>query len=329
MAGKSGRSLSAEAVLGALRGSTRLIRWGFAALVLLYLGAGITRVGPQESALVLRFGKLQPQVHPPGLLFAWPPPVDEVIRVPTRRALEARLDRWGAPAAEPATTTNTPTMHPVRDGYTLTGDANIIHLRATARYQITDPVAAVFTAQPREALLDAVLYQALTRVLAGTNVDAALTTGRDAARQEAQRQAQAALDRLGLGLQLAGLEFRELLPARPVVPAFQDVISAQVEARTLTQQAESYRAETLPVAQAEAYRLRQAATAQASDRVARATGEARAFTALLAQYRQNPAVTRARLRAETLEAVAPGLRTTVLPEAPGQLWLSPRGESRP
>ncbi|MEM7167632.1 MAG: FtsH protease activity modulator HflK [Planctomycetota bacterium] len=327
MNAKSSRSLPAEAVLGALRGSSRAIRWGVTVLVLLYLASGVHRVAPNESALVLRFGKLQPQVHTPGLLFAWPPPVDEVIRVPVRSALEILLDDWGAPPeGSPAVTT----MHPVRDGYTLTGDANVVHARLSVRYQIVDPVAAVFATQQREALSEAVLYQSLARVLARTSVDAALTTDRDLVRQETQRLAQQELDRLGLGLQLAAVEFRELLPARPVLPAFQEVVSAQVEARVLSQQAESYRAETLPGAQAEAYRVRQEAMADQHDRIARAKGEAQSFKVLLAESRQSPAVTRARLWAETWEVVAPKLQTTtVLPDTPGQLWLPAATGDRP
>jgi len=325
----TGNSLTATAVLGALRSSGRVMRWGFTALVALYLGSGVTRVGPNENALVLRLGKLQPQVHPPGLLWAWPVPVDEVIRVPVRSTLELRLDRWGAPPAGDATNAVAATMHPVRDGYTLTGDANIIHARLTARYQLTDPVAAVLTAQQRDALIEAAVYQAYAQALAAAPVDEALTTGRDAVRQEAQRLAQEALDRLGLGAQLLALELRELLPARPVLPAFQEVISAQVEARTLAQQAESYRAEMLPAAQAESYRLRQTATAAARGQVARARGEATAFKALLAEYRLNPAVTRARLRAETLDAIGPGLKTTVTPpNAPVRVWLPGSGGAR-
>ena len=48
---------SAHAILAALKSSIRVLRWGMAGLVLVYLGSGGTKIGPNESGLVLRFGK--------------------------------------------------------------------------------------------------------------------------------------------------------------------------------------------------------------------------------------------------------------------------------
>ncbi len=36
------------------------------------------------------------------------------------------------------------TLNPAIDGYTLTTDANIVHVRASARYRITDPIHYLF-----------------------------------------------------------------------------------------------------------------------------------------------------------------------------------------
>ncbi|MEM6672300.1 MAG: FtsH protease activity modulator HflK [Planctomycetota bacterium] len=316
-------SLSSQTVLGALRETARFSRWGFVLLGLLYLGSGITRVAPNENALVLRFGELQPRIHPPGVLLTWPAPIDEVVRVPVRSVLELRLDAWGAPPeVDPSVAPAPATMHPIRDGYTLTGDANLVHPRLAVRYQIVDPVAAVLSVKERDALLEGVMYRSLAIALARSSVDAALATERDLVRQETQRLAQDELDLLGTGLQLVAVEFRELLPARRVLPAFREVVNAQVEAKTRLQEAETYRAKLLPEAEAEAYRIRQEATAESQGLVARARGEAAAFTALLEEYRKAPALTKARLHAETLEVVGEALRTvTVLPDSPGQLWL--------
>jgi len=242
-----------------------------------------------------------------------------VVRVPVRSALELRLDAWGSPPETPQDVT---TLHPFRNGYSLTGDANIVHARLTVRYQIVDPVAAVFSVSEPEPLLEAVLYQSLTSALAQTGVDAALTTERDLMRQEIQRLAQEKLDELEMGVQLVAVEFRELLPARAVIPAFQEVVSAQVEARTISQNAERYREEQLPAAKAEAYRIRQEAIGEATNLLARAKGEANSFEAILAEYRLTPDVTRARLRAETWEVISQNLNTSmVLPGSPGHLWL--------
>jgi len=306
------------AVLQAMQSSVKLLRWGLLVLVLIYLASGVTVVGPNESAFVLRFGKLQPGLHSPGLLVALPRPIDEVVKVPTRSVQEIQLDAWAAsPDQAPGAT-----LHPVRDGYTLTGDANIIRARFSVRYQVADPIAFALNATNQEALLEGILYQAATGVIAQMKVDDVLAAGLEELRSQSLRAAQASIDRLGLGIQLLAFEVREITPAEQVVPAFEDVVSARVESRTLIEEANSYRASELPGAEAEAYRVKQEADAYAEDLTARATGEASAFEAIDAQYKTAPELMRARLYADAMETILHHLQSvTVLQPRGGELRL--------
>ncbi len=306
------------AVLQAMQSSVRLLRWGLLLLVLIYLASGVTVVGPNETAFVLRFGKLQPGLHTSGLLLALPQPIDEVVKVPTRSVQEIQLDAW---ASTPEEATG-PTLHPVRDGYTLTGDANIIRARFSARYQVADPIAYALSATNQEALLEAALYQAATGVIAQMKVDDVLASGLEELRAESLHVAQAQIDRLGLGIQLLAFEVREITPAQQVLPAFEDVVSARVESRTLIEQANSYRASELPGAEAEAYRVKQEADSFAQDLTARATGEAAAFETIDQQYKTAPQLMRARLYADAMETILHHLQSvTVLPPRGGDLRL--------
>ncbi len=78
-----GRAL--QAVLVLLKHLTAHARWVFAILLVLYAVSGIRSIAPQEQALVLRFGKLQPKVHRPGLLIGLPEPFDKVLRFDTQK----------------------------------------------------------------------------------------------------------------------------------------------------------------------------------------------------------------------------------------------------
>ncbi len=89
---KEGRAV--EALLILLRNLTAHARWVFAVLLLLYGVSGIRTIQPQEQALVLRFGRLQPQVHGPGLLFGLPEPFDKVLRFETGKDLTLPMDAW-------------------------------------------------------------------------------------------------------------------------------------------------------------------------------------------------------------------------------------------
>jgi membrane protease subunit HflK len=313
---------SAHAILAALRSSIRVLRWGMLVLVLIYLCSGITVVAPNQRGLILRFGRALPKSAPPGLLLAFPPPIDEVVMLPAKNVQEVVLDAW-----TPNDDSWRESLHPERDPYTITGDVNIIRARFSIRFQVADPIAYEFGASERENLCNAICYQSACRVLADISVDDALTTRRDFIGQESMRIAQAELDRLGLGVQLLAFETREINPPAPVLPAFQDVVSAKVEAKTLVEPARSRHASVIPEANAEAYRIQQEAQSYAQELTAKAQGQVSAFLALLKEYRANPGTVQTRLYAEMVEEVLPKVRiSSVVPTDRGEMrvLISPR-----
>ncbi|MBA3960572.1 MAG: protease modulator HflK [Chthoniobacterales bacterium] len=314
---------SAHAILAALRSSIRILRWGMLVLVLIYLCSGITVIAPNERGLVLRFGRALPKTAPPGLLLAWPAPIDEIVRLPAKSVQDVALEAW-AGKADGAWRDS---IHPARDPYTISGDVNIIRARFSVRFQIADPITYEFAASERDTLRDAILYQSACRTLAAMNVDDILTTRREHIGQEAMRLAQAEMDRLGLGVQLLAFETREINPPATVLPAFQDVVSAKVQAQTMVEPARSRAATVIPEAKAEAYRIQQQADAYAQGLMSKAHGEVSSFLALLKEYRANSETVRTRLYAEMIEEVLPKLRvSTVLPSsgAPVRLLIEPQ-----
>ena len=318
---KSDDLFPAHAILASLRSGIRLLAIGLGALTLIYAVSGLTLIGPNETGLILRFGKLLPQIHPPGLLLALPPPFDEVVKVPVKTVQESALDLWSAGSGE-----TDASLNPVTEHYTLTGDANIVRARFVVRYQISDPIDYTLTTLDRDQLRDGILYQSAGRVIASMPVEEALTTRKNYIGMESMSLAQAELDRLHAGLHLIAFEVRDISPPRSVVAAFQAVISAKVQANTLIEQANAAAATALPAARAEAFRTEQEAAAGAAQTIAQAQGEVVAFSAQLQQYRANPMVFRARLTAEMREAVLPTVKVlTVMPEGSGatRLFLSP------
>jgi modulator of FtsH protease HflK len=316
--------LSAPALLAAFRDSMRLLVWGVAVAVVLYLCSGITVVGPNEVGLVLRCGKIAGWVHPPGLLLALPPPFDEVIKVPVKTIQEAQLDQWSAPA-RPGQVDLDPATQP----YSLTGDVNIVRARFVLRYQISDPIEYVVTSRERDALRDAIIYEAAAHVLADMNVDDALTSQKFAFAQATLQRAQTEITRLRLGLHLLALDVKELTPPIAVVPAFQGVVTARLQARTMVEQANAYAATELPGAQEHAFRVTQEADAYAQQVVAQAQGETASFLDQLREYKAHPALVRARLVNDMRQVVLPQAKISLLPPGtgPNNLFFTP--ESAP
>src|SRR5512140_585267 len=74
-----------QALSEALRSSFVIVKFVMLVLVLVFLGSGFFTVGPQERAIILRFGKPvgagEKALLGPGLHVSFPYPIDESIKV--------------------------------------------------------------------------------------------------------------------------------------------------------------------------------------------------------------------------------------------------------
>ncbi len=303
----------------------RTYHWPLLILTLLYLGSGSTVVKPGQVALVLRLGRLvgetpAEQIHRPGFLFAWPRPLDEIVRVDVESVRSLEIDDLTynpTGGRSVATFARRDTIDPEVDGYFLTGDRNVLQARILARYRVRDPIAWTFEqAQPEAALRDAILA-AMVRTAGEMSVDAVLKSeGRTALPRLALERAQLECDRHRLGVELLALELPELRPPQQVQDAFSGVIDAAITAITVIEEARRYQATEVPGAKAEARRILSDARSTAEARTARARGEADAFRSLLAQAEKEGPLLRERLYRESLERALARVTLRLLPPPP-------------
>jgi modulator of FtsH protease HflK len=341
-----------EALLVALRTLTPLAGRLCLGLLALALVSGIRFIGPGESALVLRLGRLQPEVHGPGLLLAWPAPIDEIVRVPTGAELSLPLERWTAngqrvvrvnelkqlsDAEIEAYLKQNPTgghgvmplpeyvtdagnyLDPTRDGYTLTGDWNIVQGRFTLRYRIVDPVAWWRAGAAVEPTLAALCQQATATELSQRAVDRSLTADRDAIALGVRDRVRQRVRVLGLGVEPVAFDLRELVPPRQVVAAFEEVTDARLMVQTLASNARQYRTTQLTAASGQAAVIQQRVFAYATQLTATAQGEAAAFARYLVEYQRSPTLVRDRVFAEALGELIPRANAITLLPTGGQV----------
>jgi len=87
----AGRSLSE-----ALRISFIILKVIMIVLVVAFLASGFETVGPDEQALVLRFGKIQgvgeDRLLGPGLHWILPYPIDEIVKIPVETKVNIPVD---------------------------------------------------------------------------------------------------------------------------------------------------------------------------------------------------------------------------------------------
>lgn len=294
------------------------MRWLLLVLSVVFFASGVTFVQPGEVALVLRFGRLTgatpaEQVKQPGLLLALPYPLDEVLRVPVKREGEVVIDDLWRSLDDAA---DADTINPLKEGYALTGNQNVVQAKLVVKYRIDDPVDfRLRTADPERVLRGAVL-SSLLHTVSGWKVDDVLrlqsrevSAAIDAEpptqslAQLVTEDANERLKALHSGVLVSALEFREVHPPRHVVDEFRKVQSARIATETMRRDAEGFAARQMPAAEAERNRLIQTATAEASGRTARARAEVAEYLPLEAEYRRFPELARQRLTHETVESI--------------------------
>jgi membrane protease subunit HflK len=286
------------------------MHWWIGLMVILYAVSGITMVRPDEVAVVLRWGRLvgetsATQEHGPGLLFAFPRPVDEVVRVPVKRV-------WQLPVTVLAggeDWSGGRTLDPLRVGYALTGDHNIVHVDMMARFQIRNPAEWSFYSRHGEGIVLVEVAAAMVRSLGEMGVDSVLASGRKDLIAAATQRAQKGLDAAHAGLKLVSLELINLRPPTALAGEFDAVQSAYIEAETVKKEAEAYAQSVVPGAQSSANSAVQAARAAAASAMALARGDAASFIALDREYRINPVVVRERLYRSAVETAIGACRS--------------------
>lgn len=317
-------------------------RWVLGGLLLLYGASGIHTIQPRETALVRRLGRLENRLHGPGLLVCLPPPFDEVLRFESGKELGLDLEEW-SPAGEKIDDPDKPveisdaemnrrmdeegsggsvfteyrevagkTLDPVRHGYTLTSDVNVIQGRFTLRYRIADPFRFLAAGDDVGSLLERLARRALTAELAERRIDESLTGARDEIAKGAAESVRAESERLSLGVAVTGIDIRALTPPAQVLRAFEDVTSARTFARTMLENSRQYRGEILAKSTGEAAAISHRAEGYATGLLEEARGEAGAFLALLENYRLDPELVARRLLRESLDTVMRQMQSRAL-----------------
>ncbi|MBE6702751.1 MAG: protease modulator HflK [Ruminococcaceae bacterium] len=246
-----------------------------AVVVLLILLSGIRIVNSGNSAVVLRFGKLvgdnrEEQVHEPGLLFAFPYFIDEVITVPTGKVIEQSVTTHY--------TADGTSLKGIQGGYLITGDQNIVVVSASVKYIIADPVEYALHVKNMTSLIDTAVSNAMVSESAKMEVDSLLTDGKDDFAVVVMKRATEKLVKMGTGVTITAVELTQVAAPEEVRDSFQAVNAASVYAETVVQRAKTYENTRIPEAQAKANATEAEATKQKNAAIGAADRKLAEFT---------------------------------------------------
>jgi membrane protease subunit HflK len=283
-----------HALAEALRSSFFIVQIIMVALVLVFLGSGFFTVGPQEQAIILRLGKPVDggRLFEPGPHWAWPRPIDEVVklRITSLTSADSSVG-WYQTAAERAKGAPepgpTPKLNPANITYALSADTNIIHVRATAQYRITNPTIFHFNFTDAPSFITNALNDALLQTASEFPVDGILTSNRAEFHERVQQRARELIEAEHLGVTVAQVEVVSSPPLF-LLAKFNEVDQAMVKRDNTLKQAETYATTNVATAQGEAATRVNVADAMRKRKVDMMTAQANTFSTNLVQFLRNP-----------------------------------------
>lgn len=267
--------------LGSLGGK---LPWILGLLVLgfVWISNSVYKVEPDERGVVLRLGEYARETSP-GLHFAlWPIETYETPKV----TAENKLNFGGGDEA-----------------LMLAGDQNIVDIRFTVLWKISDAKKYLFNIRSQERLVRVVAESAMREIVGRTKADQIRTKGRFEAQQQVRELMQKTLDSYNAGILINGVQLEKADPPPEVIAAFEEVQRAEQNQNKFIRDAEQYRNKVLGDARGEASKIVEDAKGYKTKVVQEAEGEAERFLQVYKEYKEAKDVTRQRMFLETLEGV--------------------------
>ncbi len=158
--------------------SFRFLLFGAVAIAIGWLVSNIRQVPPDTQAVIIRLGTVA-RVQGPGLLLAWPKPIERIVLVPgSSRQLQLPIARFvdGENEAEIVAYYGYSPNDQARlnGGFLLTGDSSVVHLVAQVYYQISDARAYMIAVDHVNAALQRLFIASTVDMLAARDLDAVL-----------------------------------------------------------------------------------------------------------------------------------------------------------
>lgn len=278
-------------------------------VALRWASSNVQQVQAQQRAVVVRLGAIH-RVQDAGLLWALPPPFEQVLMLPSNEAmleLDVKgLQRSSAARAAEMSAADDDEAAPLDDsmagsGLQLTGDSGIVQLQARVYYQVVDARAYVLQREHVAPALDRLVTRVALAACAARDLDTILvarpelvgndsSNGGNAAEQRERLRGElvqkinrglAALREHGadLGIEVARVDVQSSLP-QATVSAFNAVATATQQAERNIAEARSDAAWRVQQATQNSDRQLEVAQAEASERVAKARNDTAAILQL-------------------------------------------------
>ncbi len=269
---------------------------------LLIAATGWRVVRPGERIVVRRFGRLVMPDWGPGLHWGAPLGIDCCDRVRTDA-----VRRLNVGAGEEAAEDGDPGAAEF-----LTGDLNLVRVRAVVQYRVASPALLVVRSGSVEPLLERLAEAGLTRALARRGIDRVLKGDRQHIAAEVARDLEAGIARFGLGLEILGVSLTDARPPAEVAADFSAAQAAASQRDRRGNEARTQAETTITAARATAGSRLETARAASQRKLLGSRSGAQRFLALLAEARRSPDLTAQRIYLDTMKALLSRVRRKII-----------------
>jgi membrane protease subunit HflK len=269
-----GLDAGSKSLAEALRISFALLKLVMVLLLILFVASGFFTVGPDEQALVLRFGKIrgfgEDRLLGPGLHWSLPYPIDEQVIIPVKKVHILPIDDFWYFETESEKLGGPPKRVPRRlnprvDGYCITrndvvtgsagNDYNIVHCKWQLTYVIDRPEIFfrniyLLNPEPGQSFAD-VIPESISPLLKSLAADAIVTTmvnfsiddailSKTEIADDVRIMLQDKLDQINSGIKVVSMQLSPVTWPRQVDEAFLRSIKAKQDKGKLITEAEGY-----------------------------------------------------------------------------------------
>ncbi len=292
-------------------------RWAIVGVVValgLFWGANaFYTIAPQEVGVKLRFGK-PVETSDPGLHFLlWPIETVERVTVTENRT---EIGSVG-------------TTRQTNDGQMLSGDQNIVDVKFSVLWSVSDPAAFLFNVRDPDDMVRAIGESAMREVVGRRPAQDIFRDDRAGISTDVLQIARTIADGYKMGVNISQITIEQAAPPTEVADAFNEVQRAEQDEDRFQEEARSYANTLLGGARGQAAQIREDAAAYKTRVVQEAQGEAARFLSIYQQYAKAPDVTRKRMYLETMEEVLGGSDKVVLEQGNGVVPYLPLPEVKP
>ena len=277
---------------------TRLLSGISVLIIAAVMASGFYVIKKEEQGVRLRFGKVVEAVVEPGVHYKLPfiekVHIRKVKRI-TRTLISGESEKTHLTL--------------------LSGDTNLLEVDINLQYRIDNLMNFLFTVSDPKELMIMLTREELINIVSQNFIDLILTSNRSIIQNHLFNEITRQLESLDIGIELIALNIVDVRPIEETLAAFRDVNDAISERIQAISNANTRKEKLIARTRGQAEALILDAKAKARERTTQAQSSASAWSALLAEYRKDPAqvaITRYWQRMRTifteasLSAVNPG-----------------------